>query len=234
MSTERNHKSLGFLSGKETFNVDSKSTGFTVHDFWRFQFSNLWDMQGEVGEFVVSMALGNTEPDNKCGWTQYDIDYRGKRIEVKTTAYYQPWKKEGQPVSQQRTFSIRKAHEDEEDMNSPLVRNNDVYVFCLILGETQEDSNPLVLEHWEFYVIPTSVINQECGDNKSISLSKVKKLLKKISGSDAGLPFGKVKEVVDKAIDDMNERFTDIEGSVITKKDGTQWEFKNGVMVQIK
>ena len=91
-----------------------------------------------------------------------------------------------------------------------------------------------MLEHWEFYVIPTSVINQECGDNKSISLSKVKKLLKKISGSDAGLPFGKVKEVVDKAIDDMNERFTDIEGSVITKKDGTQWEFKNGVMVQIK
>ena len=200
MSTKRKHKSLGLLSGKETFNVDNKSIGFTVHDFWRFQFSNLWDMQGEVGEFVVSMALGNIEPDNKCGWTQYDINYRYKRIEVKTTAYYQPWKEEGQPVSQKRTFSIRKAHEDEEDMNSPLIRNNEVYVFCLILGETQEESNPLVLEHWEFYVIPTYIINMECGDNKSISLSKVKKLMKKWYGSETGLTFNELKRAVDKAI----------------------------------
>ena len=217
MSTKRNHKSLGFLSGKETFNVDNKSIGYTVHDFWRFQFSNLWDMQGEVGEFIVSMALGNVEPDNKCGWTQYDINYRNKRIEVKTTAYYQPWKEEGQPVSQKRTFSIRKAHEDEEDMNSPLIRNNDVYVFCLILGKTQEDSNPLVLEHWEFYVIPTRVINDECGNNKSIGLSKVKKLMKKWYGSETGLTFNELKGTVDKAINKINAGFTDIEGSVITK-----------------
>lgn len=81
---------MGFLNGNEPFMDNEKALGFTVNDFWSFQFSNLWDMQGEVGEFFVSMALGNAVPDNKCGWTLYDIDYNGKRIEVKTTAYYQP------------------------------------------------------------------------------------------------------------------------------------------------
>ena len=31
-----------------------------------------------------------------------------------------------------------------------------------------------------------------------------------------------------------NSRFSDIEGSVITKKDGSKWEFKNGKMVCTK
>ena len=30
------------------------------------------------------------------------------------------------------------------------------------------------------------------------------------------------------------DRFSDIEGSVITKKDGSQWEFRNGEMVCIR
>ena len=122
----RNHEAVGFLTGDELFTYNGKRMVFDVKLFWRFQFSNLWDMQGEVGEFVVSMALGNIVPDNKNGWTQYDIDYREKRIEVKTTAYYQPWKPEGVEVSMQRTWSIRKAHEKEGDPTSPLVRNNDV------------------------------------------------------------------------------------------------------------
>lgn len=31
-----------------------------------------------------------------------------------------------------------------------------------------------------------------------------------------------------------NNRFNDIDGSVITKKDGSQYEFRNGKMVQIR
>ncbi len=206
MVTDNNNKNLGFLIGNEPFMDDEKALGFTVNDFWSFQFSNLWDMQGEVGEFVVSMALGNAVPDNKCGWTLYDIDYNGKRIEVKTTAYYQPWRErsekfKGKPLSQQRTFSIRKAHEKEQDMSSPLARNNDVYVFCLILGETKETSNPLILDHWRFWVIPTELINDECGDNKSITLQRVKKLFKKFYGSEEGLRFANIKNSVDKAIE---------------------------------
>lgn len=61
-----------------------------------------------------------------------------------------------------------------------------------------------------------------------ISLGKVKEL------AGDGIKYDKLKVAVDKAIDDMNGRFTDIEGSVMTKKDGTQWEFQNGKMIQVK
>ena len=230
---ERTHEAVDFLNGKEEFTFKGGKTGFTVLDFWRFQFSNLSDMQGRVGEFLVAMALGKDTPDNNNGWTLWDIDYRGKRIEVKTTAYYQPWREDG-TWSEQRSFGITKAHCVEGDPKSELERMNDIYVFVLNKGKNKEEANPLKLEHWEFYVIPTSFINEECGDNKSISLSKVKKLMKIVCDSDAGLSFDELKIAVDKAINKMNERFTDIEGSVITKKDGTQWEFRNGEIIQIK
>ena len=86
-------------------------------------------------------------------------------------------------------------------MTSPLVRNNDVYVFCLILGETREASNPLILDHWRFWVIPTKLINAKCGDNKSITLPRVKKLFKEVFGSEEGLRFANLKSAVDKAIE---------------------------------
>ena len=60
-----NH-SNSLLSGSESFTISNQPAGFSVIDFWRFQFSNLSDMQGEVGEFVVSMALGNRIPDNRA------------------------------------------------------------------------------------------------------------------------------------------------------------------------
>lgn len=34
----------------------------------------------------------------------------------------------------------------------------------------------LDLSNWEFYIVPTRTINEVCGDNKTISLSRIKKL----------------------------------------------------------
>ena len=41
---------------------------------------------------------------------------------------------------------------------------------------------------WDFYVVPTAVIDEKCGHNKTISLSRIKKL-----GYDA-VPFTELKE----------------------------------------
>ena len=76
------------LDGTERFLLNGKDSGFKVLDFWRFQFSNIADMQGRVGEFLVAMALRKEESDNNNGWTLWDINYNGKRVEVKTTSYY--------------------------------------------------------------------------------------------------------------------------------------------------
>ena len=47
---------------------------------------------------------------------------------------------------------------------------NDIYVFVINNGKNKEEANPLKLDNWEFFVILTSVINEECGDNKSNKL----------------------------------------------------------------
>ncbi len=185
------------LSGHEQFTLDGNPAGFSVLDYWAFQHSNIWDVQEEIAEFIVAKALGQDMQYNKNGWTLSDMNYRGKRIEVKETGYYHSWRTDGK-VSQQRTFGITKAYSRYKDNTSEFKRQNDIYVFCLILGETKEASNPLVLENWRFWVIPTSTINSLCGDNKTISLGRVKT----ITNQENGVGYGELRHEVDRVINE--------------------------------
>ena len=184
------------LSGVEQFTLGGEPIGLSILDFWRFQHSNIWDVQEEVAEFIVAKALGQNAPYNKNGWTLWDINYKGKRIEVKETGFYHSWRTDGK-ISQQRTFGITKAYSRYKDRQSEFKRQNDIYVFCLITGETQETSNPLDLDNWRFWVVPTSTINRLCGDNKSISLGRVKRT----TGQENGVGYGQLRGEIDKTID---------------------------------
>ena len=215
MAKDKNEKAVDFLSGTEEFTLKGENAGFNVLDLWRFQFSNLPDMEGRVGEFIVAMALKKEKPDNNNGWTYWDIDYREKRIEVKTTSYYKPYRGDDN-YSKVRTFGIQKAYPNEDGSaqiysnvkkTKEKVRNNDIYVFVLNNGKTREEANPLQLEHWEFYVIPTQVINDECGDHQTISLKRVQDLCKKLYGSNNGVKFDTLKDEVDKAIEIINNKY---------------------------
>ena len=162
-----------FFRPEDEFKANDKSVGLNVLDFWKYMYSDLnADPRDDIAEFLVSNALGLKTSMNRQDWTLYDIEYRGLRIEVKCTGYYQTWREDGK-VSSQRTFSIRKAIDRKTNVYE---RHNDIYVFCLLNGKTREEANPLILDNWDFFVVPTSVINHECGENKTISLSKIKKL----------------------------------------------------------
>ena len=161
-----------FVNGNE-------SLGINMLDFWKYQYSNIYDMQEYIAEFIVGKALGIDEPMNRDGWTLWDIDYQGKRIEVKQTSYYHSWQEKiaNGKISQQRTFSITPAFTRYKDSTTSYERQNDIYVFCLNIGTNEEESYPLDMANWEFYVVPTSVINENCTPaQKSISLGKVRKL----------------------------------------------------------
>ncbi len=185
------------LSGDEQFVNNGESLGLTVRDFWSFQFSNILHDPDEIAEFLVAKALDLEAPCNKLHWTLYDIDYRGKRIEVKETAYYHSFNEPGE-VSSQRSFGIQKANSEYEDANTPnrYERQNDLYVFCLLNGTTSEEAWPLEVSHWEFYVVPTSLINEECGDQKTVSLSRVRSFAEPVS-------YKELRDVVDKTIDEI-------------------------------
>ena len=184
-------------AGNELFSfLNGNSIGYCVSDFWRFMFSNLYDIQGDVAEYLVAMALGKELPDNRNGWTPFDIWYRGKRIEVKSTAYFQLWK-ESEDISEVRTFSIQKTHVQNQNKKTPKERQNDIYVFCINNGRNYIDANPIILDHWKFFVVPTSKINTECKDNMKISLGRVKEL----SNMGEGINYFKIKEKIDFIID---------------------------------
>jgi hypothetical protein len=71
------------------FVSDGKDLGITMLDFWKYQYSNIFDLQDSIAEFIVGKALGIEEPMNRDGWTLYDIAYKHKdckrtvHIEVK-------------------------------------------------------------------------------------------------------------------------------------------------------
>ena len=161
-----------FVNGDE-------SLGMTMLDFWKYQYSNIYDIQEYVAEFIIGKALGINEPMNRDGWTLWDIDYKGKRIEVKQTICYHSWQEKiaNGKISQQRTFSITPAFTRYKDSTTSYERQNDIYVFCLNTGNDEEDSYPLDMANWEFYVVPTKIINDNCtSEQKTISLGKVRKL----------------------------------------------------------
>ena len=76
------------MTGKEAFAFDGEAVGFDFLDFWRFHYSNIYDLQDKIAEFIVSKALGVNEAQNDQYWTLWDVSYRDKRIEVKETSYY--------------------------------------------------------------------------------------------------------------------------------------------------
>ena len=182
-------------TGSEKFVSNGKELDITVLDFWRFSYSDLnSDPRDYLAEFLVSKALGINIPYNKEAWTLFDILYNNTRIEVKCTGYYQTWRTDGK-VCGNRCFSIKPAH---DNVKNTFERQNDIYVFCLLLGNTREEANPLNLNNWEFYIVPTSVINEKCKDGKSISLNRIKKL-----GYNA-LSYSDIKNEIDAIIQKKN------------------------------
>ena len=187
------------MLGNEEFLFDGKAVGFDFLDFWKFHYSNVYDLQDRIAEFIVSKALGINKAQNDQYWTLWDVSYRDKRIEVKETSYYHSFNQEGK-VSKQRVFGITKANGSYDPVksgNSEFCRQNDVYVFCLNTGDTKEASYPLNLNNWEFYIVPTSVINANCGSNKTISLGKIK------SFGFCAKRYDEIKNEIDEIIDAM-------------------------------
>ena len=187
-----NREPIPLLNPNKPLTDNGKSIGLTALDYWRFQFSNIWDAQEEVAEFIVAKALGLDLPHNKNGWTTCDVLYKEKRIEIKASSYFHSWRGDGK-VSKQRTFGIPETVGQHDERKKEPERQNDVYVFCLNLGDSFESSDPFEMTHWEFYVVPTEIINKECGHNALISLSRLKKLTTPV-------PFRNLKSAVEAAL----------------------------------
>ena len=167
-------KIMKTLTGNEHFTYEGMPAGILLSDFWAWNSSDLLNntLRGALAEFLVASAIGIDTSEARQDWTPYDLlSPSGRKIEVKCSAYLQSWNADRLSKIQ---FSIRPARswDSENDFSDDVKRWSDLYVFCLYASKDRSET-PLQLEQWEFYLLPTSVLDIRCKDQKSISLSSL-------------------------------------------------------------
>jgi hypothetical protein len=120
--------------------------------FWRWGFSDLRSntTRGVLGEFLVACALG-LQKKPRTAWTSYDLEYKGKKIEVKTTAYLQTW---NYGKESRAGFRINPASDwdPSKGMGKTKQFNADIYVLCLFKARKPSVSE-IDVNQWIFWVL---------------------------------------------------------------------------------
>jgi hypothetical protein len=151
--------------------------GLTVGDFWSWAYS---DIMGNLNrsvfaEFVVASALGIQD---KCRveWDAYDLEYRGRKIEVKCAAHIQSWQ-QSTPSLIRFDIAKKKSWSAETNTSSDVaIRSSDCYVFCYYPETDPLKADILDVPAWLFFVVPTELIDQTCQNQKTIGIKKIQAL----------------------------------------------------------
>lgn len=189
-------------TGSEKFHYNSNEKSFSLLDFWQWSTSDLVNntIRGILAEFIVARSLGITD-NIRSPWNAYDLLLpNGIKIEVKSSAYIQSWyQKELSNI----TFGIGKTRGYDELTNmldSESKRQADIYIFCLLNHKIQDTIDPLDMDQWGFYILPTSVLDAEVGDQKRIGLNSLMKL------NPFHVKYGDIAEYVDKLSGEIDMR----------------------------
>ena len=184
MLMEMKHK---VLAGSEQFRFNDNPLQTTVKDFWAWSMSRLIadGPRGDLAEFIVNTALGIDTTEPKHGWGECDIIYDGIRIEVKCSSLLQAWERETIPKP---VFSIAKrigCDVEETDTGYRYIgrsiddkpeRRSECYIFCLFKETDRAKADPLQLEQWDFYIVPTKTIDEKLGSQRSITIKGIERL----------------------------------------------------------
>lgn len=172
-----------FKNGDDPFQLRGIPAGFKLHDFWRWMASDLvYNIhRGALAEYIVAKALGVVENYPRAPWESYDVQIDTEvsdlvTLEVKSAAYVQSWHWVESNPSVIR-FNLEPKTRLTALFGKP-TRDADYYVFC-VLGEPGVFPDPLDLEQWEFYVLPTEAINKEIPKQKTIGLRPLQRLVRR-------------------------------------------------------
>lgn len=168
------------LKGNEDLLGPGIRKSLKLLDFWRWSGSVLLDntTRGILAEFLVAAVLDlHKEPRRE--WGGHDLSMKsGTTIEVKSSAYVQSWSHSKLSVIK---FGIAPRlwnwnPETGESIGGDVKQRwADMYVFC-VFTKKEPPFNPLDTVAWDFYVLPTKVLDQKCPEQKTIRLSSLKKL----------------------------------------------------------
>ncbi len=164
-------------TGDEPFTLSGKQLDLRLADFWKWSVSDLVSnaTRGILAEFLVASAL-EVSGGIRNEWDAFDILFRNIKIEVKSAAYLQSW---AHAKLSKITFTIRQTYAWDSQTNkseTEMRRQADIYVFCLLKHLDKETLNPLNLDQWEFYLLPSKILDEKLPTQKTISLAKLLKL----------------------------------------------------------
>jgi hypothetical protein len=146
----------------------------SLGDFWSWAYSNLLTniIRGAFAEYVVAQTLGIADRA-RIDWNAFDLSYRGKRIEVKSSAYLQSWpQRKMSQVSFDVAAKMPWDAETGKSLNSPQ-RSADCYVFCLYKETDLSGRTPtavLDLNRWCFYTATLAELEEKFGVRRRASL----------------------------------------------------------------
>jgi hypothetical protein len=164
-------------SGEEPFRRSGATLPFTIQDFWAWSSSDLMSnaLRGRVAEFLVAQALG-VAGDVRNEWDSWDLTSRqGTSIEVKAAAYIQTWAQRLLSVPVFDIAAKRGWSAETNIMAAEKKRQATIYVFALLAHRDRLTADPLHVEQWEFYVLPSQVLDAEVPMQKSIRLTTLLK-----------------------------------------------------------
>ena len=161
------------MTGSETIVSTNGASIGQLQDFWQWAYSDLVGNaeRGAFAEYLVACALG-IHSSIRVSWDKYDLcSLKGVTIEVKTTGYLQTWEQKelSKPI-----FGIQPTYgwnSQDNTYDSVQKRQADVYVFCVHKHTEQNTIDPLQVSQWEFYLMPTKILNEKFHSQKTASLS---------------------------------------------------------------
>lgn len=185
------HKALSVIrkNGKEEIVLPTGEKIATLDDFWSWAYSDLLQNaeRGVLAEFLVAKALG-IENHERISWDKYDLKSdEGISIEIKSSGYFQTWK---QDKASNIVFGIQPTRGWDNITNTHdtvIKRQSDIYVFCVHNFGNEEDekggfkwnakdANPLDLSQWDFYLLPTAILDEKVGRQKTITLKRLQNI----------------------------------------------------------
>ena len=171
-------------TGNEKLTFLEEDTAYSLLQFWQWSVSDILSnaTRGRFAEFIVGTAIEFDVNALREEWDAYDlITKSGIKIEIKSSSYIQSW---AQFNLSKISFSIKPAkHVEMENKNErgDAKRHADVYVFCLLKHKDQKTINPLKLEQWDFFVVPTYKLDINFPSQNSISLNSLLKISEAIT-----------------------------------------------------
>jgi hypothetical protein len=166
-------------TGDEPFFAADLNPGFTLLQFWQWSVSDLVSnaTRGRLAEFIIASALGIAW-GVRNEWDAFDLTSpRGLKIEVKSCGYLQSWK---QTRISNISFSVRKSRAWDAAtgiLQSEPSHQSDLYIFALLEHRMSKKTlNPLDLDQWRFFLVPTRVLAQRKRSQHSITLKSLEKL----------------------------------------------------------